>query len=393
MGNTLSGEPDAADGTVNVDGTGSQFHALRLLVGLADNGGAAAVGTVNVTDHASLASTGSQIQLGSGGTGYLNVSGGSAVTSVMGTSPSFSSGIIGAAYPGYYGVGFATLSDAGTSWTQDGSLSVGFTGNGTLTVQSGAVVSSRWGHVGRRAGSVGQATVTGDGSSWDVQDELYVGGEAGADRGGLGAGGQGRLDVRDGGVVTVGQRVELWDQDTVDLTGGGRLRVGAGAVPADRDRLYVGPGGLLAGTGTVLGTVVNLGGVIAPGHSIGTLSVDELDQQSGSIEFQIGGLVPGVDYDVLNVQGNALLNGQLTLIFTGGFLPRTGQTFDLLQVGQDLSGVPAVQIVGLDPGWDYGLAGHDGGLRLTSYNDATPEPLTLSLLLLGGLAVVGRRGR
>ena len=344
VGNSASGEPDAADGTLNVDGSGSEFVAQRLSIGFAGNGGSHTVaGTVHVTDHAVLTCSTGQIAVGANGTGSLTVSGGSTVTSAMGTSPSSSSGIIGSATVGYYGVGVVTLRDPGTSWTQDGALSAGFTGQGTLTVDHGATAHSRWGHVAHRAGSLGQAAISGSGSDWTIDAELYVGGEASPARGGLGQGGTGTLDVRDGATVTVGQRLEIWDEGAVDVTGGGRVLVGPGIIPAPQNRLYVAGGGRLAGSGVVRGTTVNLGGVIAPGHSIGVLNLDELDHQAGVLELEIDGLMVGSGYDQLIVETVLTIAPSATLViavnenggtYTDPAVPGQHDDFSVIVSGQ-----------------------------------------------------------
>jgi hypothetical protein len=82
----------------------------------------------------------------------------------------------------------------------------------------------------------------------------------------------------------------------------------------------VDPNGTLAGTGTVgsnNGSLVTLnGGSIAPGNSIGTLTVDNLTVLGGLLKFELG--VPGTS-DLINSLGDLNLAGPATVnLFNGG---------------------------------------------------------------------------
>ena len=49
---------------------------------------------------------------------------------------------------------------------KNGALGVGWTGNGSLTIQNGVTVTSNGGYLGYNSGSTGSATVDGAGSTW-----------------------------------------------------------------------------------------------------------------------------------------------------------------------------------------------------------------------------------
>ncbi|WP_019628753.1 hypothetical protein [Thioalkalivibrio sp. AKL10] len=96
-----------------------------------------------------------------------------------------------------------TVDGNGSSLTTD-SISVGASGQGTLTVSGGASLvtsgptsSSGLATIGRNPGADGTVQISGQGSSWQVDESLTVGGSV------LG-GAQGLLRVEDGGEVTVG---------------------------------------------------------------------------------------------------------------------------------------------------------------------------------------------
>jgi len=73
-----------------------------------------------------------------------------------------------------------------------GALRVGNTGEGTLKITDGGVVSSSSGSVGTQSGSVGTVTVTGEGSQWNSSGRVYVGDN-----------GTAALNIESGGVVLI----------------------------------------------------------------------------------------------------------------------------------------------------------------------------------------------
>ena len=93
------------------------------------------------------------------------------------------------------------------------------------------------------------------------------------------------------------------------------------------------PGGTLAGGGTVDAAAVNnTSGVVSPGNSAGTLTIDgDYNQSSGAaLQIELGGLDSGVDSDLLVVTGNASLGGALVLQSTNGFIPDPGDSITIL---------------------------------------------------------------
>ncbi len=69
--------------------------------------------------------------------------------------------------------GTANVSGAGSLWIVGGGFFIGGTGNGTLNIDTGGHVVSQQSFIGNDVGSVGLASVTGSGSSWDT-DVLAV---------------------------------------------------------------------------------------------------------------------------------------------------------------------------------------------------------------------------
>ncbi|MEO8023509.1 autotransporter domain-containing protein [Polaromonas sp.] len=124
---------------------------------------------------------GGSLLVGDTGTGTLTVSNGGAVSNTGGA---------------YLGIGFGagagnvTVTGAGSTWSNQSVLHVGNTRTGTLTVSNGGTVSSATGYLGFDAGAVGNATVTGAGTRW-TNGQLRVGN-----------GGNGTLTVSNGGTVS-----------------------------------------------------------------------------------------------------------------------------------------------------------------------------------------------
>ncbi|MFQ5590527.1 MAG: hypothetical protein ACE5HE_05130, partial [Phycisphaerae bacterium] len=94
-------------------------------------------------------------------------------------------------------------------------------------------------------------------------------------------------------------------------------------------------GGALAGEGTVIGNVVN-GANVAPGVSPGIIAVDGDYTQtaSGVLTIELAGsLVPGTEFDQLQVTGSANLDGTLRVELISAFEPMAGQSFEILTCG------------------------------------------------------------
>ena len=138
-------------------------------------------------------------------------------------------------------------------------------------------------------------------------------------------------DVANGAVLEFNNRFSL-NGNTLTKTGAGKLLVnsnqntGTGSVSVT--------GGVLGGGGRIGGTLTNSsGGTVGPGTSAGVLSVQgNYVQQSGStLAIELGGLMEGEQYDVLNVTGGITLNGgTLNVTLVNGFSPALNNSFDIL---------------------------------------------------------------
>ena len=305
-------------GDLTVTGTDSSFTAAHITRVGAANG---IEGYITVTEGGHLTSE-HQIQVGYEGTGTTQVTQGGILISYKTGSPTDTSGIIAWQATG---IGTVVVANPGSRWTQDGSLSVGWSGNGRLDVADSGVVESAAGVIARMPGSIGAAIVRETGSRWTISGPLSVGGLMDA------AGGTGELAVNDGGSVTVGTELMVWSAGSVALDGG-TMAVGTGPVPASANTIAVYSGGTLSGTGLVRGQVSVLGGTVSPGGaSSGTLQVDGTYAQdaTGTLRIELGGTGAG-ESDQLSVTGAASLGGTLALGLLAGYTPALGESFVIL---------------------------------------------------------------
>jgi T5SS/PEP-CTERM-associated repeat protein len=366
------------NGSLVVDGAGSRLSAQILYVGdgglgtaVVKNGGAIVIaeadsnsstafavisgsgtgtslGTMRIsgTDGSGVASrftTPQQLLVGERGVGRMLVDQGGYVETHRGASPTGTSAILGL-YAGASGE--ANVVGAGSRWTNDGALVVGWGGIGGLGVSGGGTVDSVTGVIARLPGSVGRVVVTGNGSVWSVSDSLYVGGMAGA------AGGDGTLEVADEGLVSVGHGVTVWP--------GGRIRLESGSlvvphVSIGTDGTLTLSGGSLLGDPTdanLLTSVTSAGliEIISGTYWLASLDCPDANALAGTVEIDPGATL----YVGKIMQGDVIGAGTLVL--------------------------------------DSSLLDHaaPAGL-LTGVGESAPEPATLSLLALGGLALVRRR--
>jgi autotransporter-associated beta strand protein len=101
----------------------------------------------------------------------------------------------------------------------------------------------------------------------------------------------------------------------------------------------------LAGTGTVDGNLTVRGGKVLPGEASGVAGVltvvhNYTQAQYATLMIQIAGTSAG-DFSVLNVLGNANLNGNLAPVLLNGFVPAVGDSFTFLNYAS-LTGATSV---------------------------------------------------
>lgn len=169
---------------------------------------------------------------------------------------------------------------------------------------------------------------------------------------------RGNLAVLGGQVKLSGASAAINGANSIVIGSGATLSMDSGliAVPTiDRSA-----GGEFQFTGGELrvvdffGDLTNQGGNYSPGASpaLSTLSGNYLQSAAGKLTMEIGGTIPGNEFDRLLVDGSAMLGGILQVNLLNGFLPSFGDSYLLLEAVAGLSGEFANTIL---PGLTNGL--------------------------------------
>jgi T5SS/PEP-CTERM-associated repeat protein/autotransporter-associated beta strand protein len=332
-GGTLSnttgiiGNNAGSNGTVIVDGAGSTWtNSSALDIGSDGNGtltirnGAAVVGgtvgfignypggvgTVTIDGVGSTLTIG-DIYIGWDGQAALNITNGAQlINNTVGTSLAAT------------GISTVTVDGAGSTWTSGAPLYIGDAGVGVLTIRNGATVSGPGLILAHYAGSTGTLNIgaavgqaaTAPGTLSAVSVDLQSGtGQIVFNHTSANytfapviiGSGAGTRTVRVEAGKTILTAASTYTGPT--LINGGTLSVN-GSIASSA--VTVNAGGTLGGNGTVGNTIVN-GGALAPGNSIGLLTVN------GSLSFTAASSymveISPTNADRVNVTGAATLGG------------------------------------------------------------------------------------
>ena len=137
-------------------------------------------------------------------------------------------------------------------------------------------------------------------------------------------------------------------------------------------------GAVFADTGSEVGTATILG--------------DYVQGADGTLAIDIGGYGEGTEFDVVDITGLADLAGTLDVALIGGFEPVLTDAFTILDAGQlvgtfDTLDTSDALFSNPAMGWEVLYDYEAGTVTLV----VVPEPTTLALLGLGGLALLRRR--
>jgi hypothetical protein len=88
-------------------------------------------------------------------------------------------------------------------------------------------------------------------------------------------------------------------------------------------------GGVFSGSATILTTNFINGATLNPGASPGFITLNGPDQQTaaGTLNIELGGVLSGSQYDVLNIASTATLAGTLNISLLSGYQPALGAIF------------------------------------------------------------------
>ena len=170
--------------------------------------------------------------------------------------------------------------------------------------------------------------------------------------------------------------------------------VGYGDVTGDlttQGYVYGEPAGLdfygnVSGRGTFEGNVT-FHGTYSPGNSPAATEFEDVAFAATAVLLmEIGGLVPNDEHDQVNVSDEALLDGNLRLVLIDGYTPLLGDELVIMTFGQRVGEFSFVEGTDLGNGLLFDVRYGANDLRL----EVVPEPTALSLLALGGLAILKR---
>ncbi|MDB6168184.1 MAG: hypothetical protein JWM88_1048 [Verrucomicrobia bacterium] len=266
-------------GTVNIlSGADVTITGTFAFLGWTSNG----VGTVNVDGVGSTWTIGGELIDGNAGLGLLAITGGGLVSSV-GSSLAVNN----------TSSGTATISGSGSLWSNGGPILVGVNGTGSMSVSAGGGVTNTYSYVGTQAGSHGTVTVNGAGSTWTNSGLLAVG-----------QGGTGTLTITAGGVVSDGFGYIGYAAGSVGTV----IVSGAGSLWDNASTLGVGS----AGSGAL--TVAN-GGTVTFAGGIGTLLLADTAGSSGTLNIGAAAAAPAATGGILNVGAVSTGSGNGTVQF------------------------------------------------------------------------------
>lgn len=188
---------------------------------------------------------------------------------------------------------------------------------------------------------------------------------------------------------------------TASLQMMGNTRIAAGAEFAGGGILENGTTGsmLLANGALLADAALHNRGLLLIGSSPGTATVEAFENlASGTWLVEIGGHLPGTEFDRLLAGSGAVLDGllEVDLIDAGDglFLPEVGDTFTILTSPGGVLGAftnsPVSHAAGQQFHWDVLYEPNDVILQLVNIT-AVPEPTSLALLVVGSLAMLRRR--
>ncbi len=201
----------------------------------------------------------------------------------------------------------ATVSGTGSQWNT-GDLKVGTYGQGTLTVGAGGVVNTgnaliANSNIGDAGANVGTVLVTGTGSQWKLTGDLGIGGYFDETLYNSGS-----LTVSDGGLVEVG----TGGTGTVTIDTNGSVTLGSDLSTLPEN---VGPAGTLNASAVNLISSFGLGG---PSATAASLIFNHSDDVTFTVPINGDGQVIKAGDGTLTLGGNNTYNGTTTV--NGGVL-------------------------------------------------------------------------
>jgi T5SS/PEP-CTERM-associated repeat protein/autotransporter-associated beta strand protein len=176
-------------------------------------------------------------------------------------------------------VGNVTVDGAGSTWTNSSSLSVGLLGTATMNITGGGRVTNAGSSIGSSPGSKGTATVSGAGSTWVNSAALDVG-----------FAGMGTLNIENGGLVSAAALSGGNATSGLNFKGG-TLRI-TSTSSSSNAITFIGGGALDVSTAATTLTVTSniTGAGVLTKLGAGTLALTGANTYSGDTQIETGAL-------------------------------------------------------------------------------------------------------
>ncbi|ACB54626.1 hypothetical protein cce_5280 (plasmid) [Crocosphaera subtropica ATCC 51142] len=263
----------------------------------------------------------------------------------------------------------------GTGTTEvDGTLTFGGTGqkilgafgeSRTLDINNGAIWETT-GNLLLQGGSIINNNV---GSTFNIQEDST--GFIGILNGGAGGGtfnNAGTL-VKSAGDDNFTINIDFNNTGTVSANNGiltfsdnytqsaGDTRLDGGSIVVSSNPLDINAGNV-SGFGSIDGDIDNDAGRITPGLSVGDIAMlnitgDYSETDFSNIDIEIGGLT---NFDILDIDGTATLDGTVNVSLVNGFTPTLGQTFEIITFDSAPDIATNLSFSGLDIGGGLAFA-------------------------------------
>ena len=235
--------------------------------------------------------------------------------------------------------GESTVNVAGTdgmgnpsTWIVNQEMRVGSGTGSSLRVMGGARLETNTTQIGSLTDGVARVTVQSNSgeptSTWmNSGDALLLGG-----REDLPA----ELLVFSGGAVEIGGELRIDENSRVVVRDG---RLSADIIDPSEGGVFGFESGRLE-IGNYVGDLSNPSGILEPGPNVAATTIrgDYTQGADANLLMEIGGLSAGGSHDVVNIIGDAIIDGDLELSLIDDFRPEPSDTFTLLGA-HDLIGV------------------------------------------------------
>jgi autotransporter-associated beta strand protein len=362
-----SGITKTGSGTFTLSGTNTYTGSTSVSAGtLLLNGGAAIADSsaVTVASGATLSLGASETLASLAGAGNVSVSGFTLTAGGNNTSTTFSGALGGSGDLIKAGSGTFTLSGSissnfsgGTTVSGGGTLSVASDdnlGSGTLTINASNLAITGSTNIDNNIVLVSSATVNST---------------AAATLSGV-ISGSGSLTKTGNSALTLSGTNTYGGATTVSA---GPLVV-AGALNGTTSVSVV-SGATIMGSGSVTNLLVNSGGILSPGNSLGIFTVNgNLQMDSGStLAVEINGTTAGTDYDQVIVSGTVGIAGNLAA--THGYTAGQGDSYTIIV--NDMADAITGTFSGLAEGATT-TAGGNNTVLTASYIGGTGNDFTLT---------------